>query len=175
MPFGAPQVRPHDPSMTCSKSYPLSSVHSIQKWIILVTLDKFETLCSVMLWRPSWCILVNFVAFRCVLVIPCGTPWPRHDLPCLFSSFKCPFNQKMDHISQSGQIRNTLLWNGTENTLVHFGPFLCTSWATPRPLCIEFWSSHQKYASYASRALKHNQSHLSSPGDTDLTWALSMV
>ena len=169
--FGAPHVQPHDPSMTCSDSYPLSSVHLIKKWIILVTQDKFEILFSVMLWKPLWCILVNFGAFGCT---PCATLWPLHDLLSLLSSFKCPLNAKMDHISHSGQIRNTLLWHAMETTLVHFGLFWCTTWATPRPLYIEFSWSHQKYASYTSRALKHNQSHLSSPWDTDLTWALSM-
>ena len=29
--FGEPHVRPHDPFMTCSDSYPLSSVHLILK------------------------------------------------------------------------------------------------------------------------------------------------
>ena len=33
--------------------------------------------------------------------------------------------------------------------LVHFGQFWCTSWVTPRPLFIEFPSSHQRYVSYA--------------------------
>ena len=27
----------------------------------------------------------------------------------------------MDHVSHSGQIRNTLLWHAMETTLVHFG------------------------------------------------------
>ena len=156
--------------MSCTKIQFLVLVHLMCK-AILVTEGKFETFWSVLQWWPFGCILVHFGSFWCT---SSATPWPLHDLLGLLSTSKCPFNQKMDHISQSGQIRNTLLWNGTETTLMHFGPFLCTSWATPRPLCIEFWSSHQKYASYASRALKHNQSHLSSPGDTDLTWALSM-
>ena len=60
--FGAPHVRPHNPSMTCSDSYPLSSVHLIQKWILLVTQEKFKILCSVMLGQPFWCILVHFSA-----------------------------------------------------------------------------------------------------------------
>ena len=143
--------------MTCSDSYPLSSVHLIKKWIILVTQDKFEILFSVMLWKPLWCILVNFGAFGCT---PCVTLWPLHDLLSLLSSFKCPLNAKMDHISHSGQIRNTLLWHAMETTLVHFGLFWCTTWATPWPLCIEFSWSHQKYASYVSRALKCDQSYL---------------
>ena len=48
MHFGAPNVRPHDSSRTCSDSYTLSSVHLFKKWITLVTQDKFEILCSVM-------------------------------------------------------------------------------------------------------------------------------
>ena len=60
--FGAPHGRPHDPSMTGSDSYPHSSVHLVQKWIILVTQDKFETLllCHVMMT-----ILVHFGPFWC--------------------------------------------------------------------------------------------------------------
>ena len=50
--FGEPHVQPHDPLMTCSDSYTLSSVHLFQKWITLVTQHKFEKLCSVMLWTP---------------------------------------------------------------------------------------------------------------------------
>ena len=42
--FGAPHGWPHHPFMTCSDSFSLSCVHLIQKWIILVTQDKFETL-----------------------------------------------------------------------------------------------------------------------------------
>ena len=64
MPLGAPHVRPYDPSMTCSVSYPLSSVHLMQKWIILVTQVKFEILCFGMLWKPLWCILVYFGALH---------------------------------------------------------------------------------------------------------------
>ena len=37
--FGAPHVQPHNPSMTCSDSYTLPSVHLLQKWITLVTQD----------------------------------------------------------------------------------------------------------------------------------------
>ena len=169
--FGAHHVQPHDPSMTCSDSYPLSSVHLILKWIILVTQDKFETLCSVMLWRPLWCILVHFGAFWCT---SCLTPWPLHDLLWLLYPFKCSFTPEMDHIGHSEQIRNTLLSHGTVTILVHFSPFWCTSWATPQPLWIEFSLSHQKYVFYASRAFKHDQSHLPSSGNTDLILALSM-
>ena len=112
--FGAPHGWPHHPSMTGSDSYPLSSVHSIQNWIILVTQDNFETL---------------------------------------------------------------LLGHAMVTIWVHFGSFWGTSWATPRPLFIEFPSSHQRYVSYASRAFKCNQSNLPSSicsGDIDLTWALTM-
>ena len=84
--FGAPHGCPHHPSMTGSDSYPLSSVHLIQKWIILVIEDKFEKL---------------FLGHAIVTI------------------------------------------------LVHFGQFWCTSWVTPRPLFIEFPSSHQRYVSYA--------------------------
>ena len=73
--FGAPHGRPHDPSMTGSDSSPLSSVHLTQKWIMLVTQDKFETL---------------------------------------------------------------LLNHAMVTILVHFGPFWCTSLATPQPLSIQF-------------------------------------
>ena len=116
-------------------------------------------------------ILVRFSAFWCT---SCATLWPHNDLHWLLYPSKCPFTPEMDHISHSGQIRDTLLWNEMETTLMHFGPFWCTSWATPRPLCIEFSSSHQEYASYTSSALKHNQTHLSSPEDTNQTWTLSM-
>ena len=63
--FGAPHGWPHHPSTTSPDSYSLSSVHLIQKWIILVTQDNFETLilCHAMVtiwvhfgsfWWPSW-------------------------------------------------------------------------------------------------------------------------
>ena len=42
--FGAPHGWPHHPSTTGSDSNSLLSVHLIQKWIILVTQDNFETL-----------------------------------------------------------------------------------------------------------------------------------
>ena len=48
--FGAPHVRPHNPFITCSDSYTPPGVHLIQKWIILVTQDRFKTFSSVMLW-----------------------------------------------------------------------------------------------------------------------------
>ena len=62
--FGAPHEWPHDPFMTCSDSYTLSSVHLFKKWITLVTQDKLEILCSVMVQWPFWCILVHFGALR---------------------------------------------------------------------------------------------------------------
>ena len=62
--FGAPHVGPHDPSMTGFDSYTLSSVHLLWEWITFVTQDKFKTLCSVMIWRPFWCLLVHFGALR---------------------------------------------------------------------------------------------------------------
>ena len=47
----------------CSYSYLLSGIHLFQKWITLVTQDKFEMLCSVMVQWPFWCILVHFGPF----------------------------------------------------------------------------------------------------------------
>ena len=60
-------VQPHDPAMTCTDSSTLPSVHLLQKWIVLVTQDKFETLLlchvrvmigwsfwSILLLVPSW-------------------------------------------------------------------------------------------------------------------------
>ena len=64
----------------------------------------------------------------------CATPWPLHDLYWLLSSFKCPFHPKMNDISHSGQIRNTFLCQTVVTILAHFGPFWCTSCATPWPL-----------------------------------------
>ena len=76
-------------------------------------------LCSVMLWEPLWCILVNFGAFWC---IPCATAWPLNDFLWLLYPSKCPF---MDDISDSGQIWNTLLCHAMDNILVLFGAFWC--------------------------------------------------
>ena len=58
--FGAPHGRPHNPSITGSDSCPLSNVHLIQKWIMLVTQDRFETfmLCHAM---SFWSILVHLM------------------------------------------------------------------------------------------------------------------
>ena len=54
--------------------------------------------------------------------------------------------------------------------LVHFGPFWFISWATPGPFSIEFSLSHQRYVSYALRALKR----ATRSEDIDQTWAISM-
>ena len=122
MHFGALHVWTHDPSMACTDSYPLSRVHFIQKKIILVTQDKFETL---LLCHDIVNILVHFGQFGtylCILVHlmydPMTPPWLI--LTWLLSPFKSPFNPEKDHISHSGQIRNTfaLSWYG-----YHFGPF----------------------------------------------------
>ena len=121
--FGARHGRPHDPSMTCSVSYPLSSGHLIQKWAILVTQDKFKTQSSVMLWKQFWCNLVHFGALWCT---SCATPWPLYDLLWLICPFKCPFTPEMDRISHSGQIRNILPSHGTVTILVCFHQFWCT-------------------------------------------------
>ena len=54
--------------MACTDSYPLSRVHFIQKKIILVTQDKFETL---LLCHDIVNILVHFGQFGtylCILV-----------------------------------------------------------------------------------------------------------
>ena len=133
--FSAPHVWPHDPSMTCSDFYPLLSVHLIKNWIILVTQDRFEMFCSVMLWWPFWCILMHFGAFWCT---SCATPWPLHDLLWLLYPSKCPFTPEMDHINHSGLIQITQLWHAMYTILVHFGAFgafWCTYCATP-------WSLH---------------------------------
>ena len=62
--FGAPHVQPHDPSMAWSDSYPLLSVHLIQKWITFVTQDKIEILCC----HAMETTLVHFGQFWCFLV-----------------------------------------------------------------------------------------------------------
>ena len=108
--------------MTCSDYYPFSSVHLLQKWIILVTQDKFVILCSLMVQWPFWCILVHLMQFWCT---SCATPWLLHDLLWLLSPFKCPFTPEMDHISLSRQIQNYLLCHGMVTNLVHFGAFWC--------------------------------------------------
>ena len=66
--FGAYHGWPHHPSMTGSDSYPLSKAHLIQKWVILVTHDKFETLlfryAILTIWinfGPIWSILVHLM------------------------------------------------------------------------------------------------------------------
>ena len=62
--FSAPHVWPYDPSLTYSDSFALSSVHLSQKLITLVSQDKFEMLCPVMVQWPFWCILVHFSALH---------------------------------------------------------------------------------------------------------------
>ena len=86
---------------------------------------------------------MHFGPFWCT---PCVTPWPLHDFSWLLSPFKCPFNPEWDHISHSGQIWNTfaLSWYGDHfgpfwSIFVRFGPFWCTSWATPWPLHDLYW------------------------------------
>ena len=58
--LGALHGRPHDPSMTVSDYCSLTSVHLTQKWIMLVTQDKFETL---LLNHTMVTILVYFGPF----------------------------------------------------------------------------------------------------------------
>ena len=58
--FGAPHGRLHNPSITGSDSCPISSVHLTQKWIMIVTQDKLETL---LLSRAMGTILVHFGPF----------------------------------------------------------------------------------------------------------------
>ena len=61
------------PSMTGSDSYPLSSVHSIQKWITLVTEHQFKIIFS---WS---CYSDHFGPFWSILVHPMGDPMtPLH-------------------------------------------------------------------------------------------------
>ena len=169
--FGAPHVRPHNPSMTCSDSYPLSSIHLIQQWIIFVTQDKFETL--LLCW-PFGSILVHFGPFWCTSWV---TPPPLHDCFWLLPPFKCPFNPEMDHISHWGHIQKkifiVMLWWPFWSILVHFG----AHHGRPHDPSSSNFHSHQRYVSYASRAFKCNQSHLPisiHSGDIDLTWALTM-
>ena len=122
----------------------------VKKWIILVTWDKFKTLCSVMLWWPFWCMLVHFGAFWCT---SCATPWPHNDLHWLIYSSKCPFTPEIVHISHSGQIWNNLLCHAMDTILVHYGALWCilvnlmcnpmTPWwlaPTPTPFQVSIYS-----------------------------------
>ena len=162
--FDAPHGQPHNPSVTGTNTFPLSSVHSTQKWIMLVTQDKFETL---LLNHAMVTILVHFGA-------PHG--WPHH--PSMTCSDSYPLSSF--HLNQKWMIfvtedisKRIILWCHAMVTIwIHFGPFWCISWATPQPLFIKFPGSHQRYVSYASRAFKRNQSHHSSSihqRDIDLT------
>ena len=58
--FGVPHEQPYHPSMTSSDFYPLLSVHLTQKWIMIVTQDKFEIL---LLSHAMVTILVHFGPF----------------------------------------------------------------------------------------------------------------
>ena len=115
--FGAPHVQPHGPSMTCSDSSALPNVHLLQKWITLVTQDKFRNtlICDAMVT-----ILVPFDAFW---YTSCVTPWPLNDLLWLLYPSKCPSTPEMDLISHSGLIQITQLWHAMYSILVHFGAF----------------------------------------------------
>ena len=123
---------------------------------------------------PFWSVLVHFCAFWCT---PCVTPWPLHDLYWLFilSSIQL-FQKKIIKVTQD-EFDNLLNYHDMVTILADFGPFWCTSWATPWPLSIKFSRSHQWYVSYASRASKRDQSYLQSSicsGDIDQTYAISM-
>ena len=106
--------------MSWSDSYPLPSVHLIQKKIIFDIQDKFETVCYTMLWRPFWSIFIRFGAFWCTSY---ATPWPLRDFYWLFSPFKCPPNLEKYLVSHLGQIWNCLLYHAMVSILVHIGPF----------------------------------------------------
>ena len=105
---------PHHPSMTGSDFYPLSSAHFIQKWVILVTQDKFET--PLLCW-PFGSILVHFGLFWCTSWV---APPPVHDCFWLLSPFKCPSNPEMDHISHWGHIQKKFSLSCYGD---HLGPF----------------------------------------------------
>ena len=122
-------------------------------------------LCSVMLWEPLWCILVNFGAFWC---IPCATPWPLNDFLWLLYPSKCPFTPEMDDFSHSGQIWNTLLCHAMDTILVLFGAFWCTSCATPWPLHDLLWLLHLSKCPFTP-----DMDHISHSGQIRNTFALT--
>ena len=121
--FGAPHVWLHDPSMTCTDSYPLSSVNLMKKRSYKSFRTSSKHFCSVM---PKWqflSILVHFGPFWCILMHLIQAPMTPPHLSRLISPFKCSFNPEKDHISHSGQIWDSLFCHDMVTILVNFGPF----------------------------------------------------
>ena len=120
--FGAHHGWPHHPSMTGFDSYPLSSVHLIQKWLISETQDKFKTLllCHAML--KIW---INFGSFWSILGHLMGdptTPLWRVLTPIPFQAFIQSRNGW--YLSLSTYLKKlflVMLWWPFGSILVHFG------------------------------------------------------
>ena len=112
---GAPHGRPYDPSMTSSDSYPFSSAHSIQKWVILVTQDKFK---KILLSCAMVTIMVHFGPFWCT---SCATPRPLCTDSYSLSSIHVI--QKEIKYETPDKFGTLLLCHEMVTILVHFGPF----------------------------------------------------
>ena len=82
--------------MTGSDSYPLSKVHLIQKWVISVAQDKFETL---LFCRAILTIWINFGPIWSILVHLMGDPTTQYDKIKLI---KWTHNQSWTKMGENG-------------------------------------------------------------------------
>ena len=86
---------------------------------------------------PFWCVLVHF-----------GAPhvWPHDPSMACTDSYRLSsvnlIQKKIIWVTQD-KFEKLLKCHDMVTILVHFGPFWCTSCATPWPLSIEFSRSHQ--------------------------------
>ena len=113
MHFGEHHAQPNVPSTNRSDSYPLSSVHLIQKWISVTwpNLKCFVLSCygdhfSAFLW-----VFVHFDAFGCT----CSDSYPLSGVHLFQKWITLVTKEKL----------KTLCCHGIMTTLVNFGAFCC--------------------------------------------------
>ena len=137
----------------------------------MINLKHFCLSCCSDHLDQFWSILVHFGASHGRPCNPSMTVSDSYPLLCVH------LIQKLIIFVTEDIFKKVILGHAMVTIWIHFGPFWCTSCATPQPLFIEFPSSHQRYVSFASRTFNCNQSHFPSSicsGNIDLTWALTM-
>ena len=142
----SPNAQPPDPSITCSDSYSLSSVHLIKKLIILVIQIQNTLLCYALVT-----IAVHFCAFLCIS-LHFGPPHAQpHDSSMTRSEhnpLSSPSNPEMDQIGHSGQIWKTFAFSCNFcpliSILVHFGRLNDPSVWNSHQVFKDMYPTHQK-------------------------------
>ena len=142
----SPNAQPPEPSITCSDSYSLSSVHLIKKLIILVIQIQNTLLCYALVT-----IAVHFCAFLCIL-LHFGPPHAQpHDSSMTRSEhnpLSSQSNPEIDQIGHSGQIWKTFAFSCNFcpllSILVHFGRLNDPSVWNSHQVFKDMYPTHQK-------------------------------